>query len=45
MMHTSGVTSSSGMLAVFSDTAMAGTYVTALLAVFLEAGCHFCCCV
>lgn len=41
VVHTSGVASSSRMLTVFADSAVAGAYVAALLAVFLEAGCHF----
>jgi len=41
VVHTSGVTSTSGMLAVFSDTTMAGADVASLLPVLLEPRRHF----
>ena len=40
-MHSSGVTATVGMLSVFSDTAVAGAHVAALLAVLLESRDHF----
>jgi hypothetical protein len=44
VMHTSGVTTTSGMLSVFSDTTVSGADVAVLLPVLLESGCHCCCC-
>jgi len=41
VVHSSGVSSASRVFAVFADSAVAGTYVAALLPVFLEASCHF----
>ncbi|CAN1137401.1 hypothetical protein LINPERPRIM_LOCUS22847, partial [Linum perenne] len=40
VVHTSGVTSSSGMLAVLADTSVPGADVAPLLAVLLESGRH-----
>lgn len=41
VVHTTSVTATTGMLAVLSDTPVAGTDVTALLAMLLESGSHF----
>ncbi|MFS7971715.1 hypothetical protein Hanom_Chr09g00836051 [Helianthus anomalus] len=41
VVHTSGVTSTSGMLSVFSDTAVSGAHVASLLAVLSQSGRHF----
>lgn len=41
VMHATGVTATSGMLAVLSDTAVSGADVTSLLPVLLEPGRHF----
>ena len=40
VVHTSGVTPTSGMLSVLSDTAMAGADVSPLLPVLLETSSH-----
>lgn len=40
VMHTPSITSSSGMLSVFSDTPVAGADMASLLPVLLEPGCH-----
>lgn len=40
MVHTSGVTTTSRMLAVLADTSMTGTHVTSLLPVLLQPGRH-----
>ncbi|CAN0929368.1 hypothetical protein LINGRAHAP2_LOCUS37028, partial [Linum grandiflorum] len=42
VVHASGVTSASGMLAVLSDTSVSGADVTPLLAVLLQSGRHCC---
>jgi hypothetical protein len=46
VMHTSDVTTTSGMLAVFSNMTLSDTDVAALLPILLESGCHCCvlCC-
>ncbi|CAN0863406.1 hypothetical protein LINGRAHAP2_LOCUS8688, partial [Linum grandiflorum] len=41
VVHASGVTATSGMLPVLSDTAVSGADVASLLAVLLQAGGHF----
>ncbi|KAJ0536548.1 hypothetical protein HanIR_Chr09g0442861 [Helianthus annuus] len=41
VVHTSGVTSTSGMLSVFSDTAVSRAHVASLLAVLPQPGRHF----
>ena len=41
VVHSSGVSAAAGMLSVFSDAAVAGADVAALLAVFSESRGHF----
>ncbi|KAJ6747044.1 hypothetical protein OIU74_029500, partial [Salix koriyanagi] len=41
VVHTSGITTTTWMLPVLTDSSMAGTNVASLLAVLLEAGCHW----
>ncbi|MFS7964205.1 hypothetical protein Hanom_Chr08g00747451 [Helianthus anomalus] len=41
VVHTSSVTTTSGMLTVLSDTTMSGAHMTALLPVLPQSGCHF----
>ena len=41
VVHASGVSATSRVLAVLTDTAMTGAHMAALLTVLLETGCHF----
>ncbi|KAG8500153.1 hypothetical protein CXB51_004461 [Gossypium anomalum] len=41
VMHASSVTATPGVLPVLPDTTVTGAHMAALLAVLLEAGCHF----
>lgn len=42
VVHAAGISPAAGVLAVLSNTAVAGADVAALLAVLLKSGCHLC---